>query len=280
MGEYREVVAGALAALPAAVPEVAVLVASDEVVELLGPAPYTIEARGRAAAAVRAMRFQGGCDNTRALSRAWDIAAGGERGAVLWLHATQPVEFGGVEGLRQKWERRPGEPAMISVQFGAGPNCVLRSLAGIEAVGNGLRSGIAADDLDRLCDLWAGRAAAMRFERAREREDEGGSGEREGSFHVVRLWAQDEILRLAGSRADADRARALELAGTYHLVTPVSGAVVLETADQYRDAGLEPVPASSVPIVPEPETWMLMIVGFLVVAGATALRRRVVRVRA
>lgn len=49
------------------------------------------------------------------------------------------------------------------------------------------------------------------------------------------------------------------LAQRYQLVTPVSGAVVLETRQQYTDAGLEPVPAGSVPTVPEPETWMLIL---------------------
>jgi hypothetical protein len=40
----------------------------------------------------------------------------------------------------------------------------------------------------------------------------------------------------------------------------VTGAVVLETAAQYRAAGLEPVEAGTVPTIPEPEMVMLLIV--------------------
>ncbi len=63
---------------------------------------------------------------------------------------------------------------------------------------------------------------------------------------------------------------AIQLAANYQLVTPVSGAVVLETAQQYKDEGLEPVNTSTVPTIPEPETWALIIIvalifGFLVI---------------
>jgi len=56
---------------------------------------------------------------------------------------------------------------------------------------------------------------------------------------------------------------ATSLAVRYQLVTPVSGAVVLETAEQYRAAGLQPVDAGTVPTIPEPE-----MVALLIVAGA------------
>ena len=45
-------------------------------------------------------------------------------------------------------------------------------------------------------------------------------------------------------------AQALALA--HRLVTPVSGMVVLETAQQERDQGLAPADPSRVPTVPEP----------------------------
>jgi len=43
-------------------------------------------------------------------------------------------------------------------------------------------------------------------------------------------------------------------------VTPVSGAVVLETAAQYRAAGLEPVNPGTVPTIPEPEMVVLVAI--------------------
>ena len=50
------------------------------------------------------------------------------------------------------------------------------------------------------------------------------------------------------------------LAARYQLVTPVTGAVVLETEQQYRENGLKPVDAGTVPTIPEPEMVVLLIV--------------------
>ena len=78
------------------------------------------------------------------------------------------------------------------------------------------------------------------------------------SSHVVRLWVFDQIRALFKARKIA---QAVQLAAQYQLVTPVSGAVVLETAQQFKDAGLTPADPATVPVVPEPSTWMLLFVG-------------------
>jgi hypothetical protein len=57
-----------------------------------------------------------------------------------------------------------------------------------------------------------------------------------------------------------ERADAIALAHRLNIVTPVSGAVVLETDKEYGANGL-PVPgASDVPTVPEPGTWALLAI--------------------
>jgi hypothetical protein len=95
-------------------------------------------------------------------------------------------------------------------------------------------------------------------------EHEPSAGAAEGSSHLVRLWAADEIKKLARSRQQADRARAIKLAQTWQLVTEVSSAVVLETAEQYRAANLKPVDPSTTPdIVPEPGTGLLLVCAVL-----------------
>ena len=54
-------------------------------------------------------------------------------------------------------------------------------------------------------------------------------------------------------------------------MTPVSGAVVLENDQQYKDAGLEPPGDVAVPTIPEPEVWALLLVA-LAVVSVTMLR--------
>ena len=54
----------------------------------------------------------------------------------------------------------------------------------------------------------------------------GESSKPAGSQHFARLWALGEIRRLGAGR---DQETARQLATRYQLVTPLSGAVVLET---------------------------------------------------
>ena len=63
------------------------------------------------------------------------------------------------------------------------------------------------------------------------------------------------------------------MATLYQPVTPVSGAVVLETQQQYAKAGLQPVDAATVPAIPEPSTWVLLGLALLLVGPVFARRR-------
>ena len=119
-------------------------------------------------------------------------------------------------------------------------------------------------DLDALVEAWAGRSTAQKWERTRVESNAVPHDAVAGSSQIVRLWAADEIQRLAHSRTQGDRARAIALAKTWQLVTTVSGAVVLETAEQYRAANLQAVdPATTPDIVPEPGTLLLALFGGL-----------------
>jgi hypothetical protein len=83
------------------------------------------------------------------------------------------------------------------------------------------------------------------------------------SDHLARLWANDEVARILAPRDESLTAEARSRAIQYQLVTPVTGAVVLESAEQYRASGLQPVDAGTVPTIPEPG-----MVALLIVAGA------------
>src|SRR5262249_48117490 len=81
-----------------------------------------------------------------------------------------------------------------------------------------------------------------------------------GSEHIARLWARDRVLELMRTNSAANRAEAAARASRYRLVTPVSGAVVLESQQQYEESRLTPVSQATVPTVPEPHEWALIII--------------------
>ncbi len=237
--------------LPPGIPA-RVFVASDEVLELEVSAD-----------AVNRLRFAGGCDNAAALVRAWDWAAAEPRGAVLWLHATQPFESDSVEALSQRWERSPAGPPVYARQFGGGPDRLTEKLGRLTPLREMplVRGG--ASDVASLLDAWAGRKPLLGWERTRLPAGQGAPGDAvKASAHVVRLMAADEVRRLGRSRAESDRLAAVALARRWQLVTEVSGAVVLETQEQYRAAGLDDVdPATTPEIIPEPASGALALIG-------------------
>ena len=104
--------------------------------------------------------------------------------------------------------------------------------------------------------------AIIRGEAAPYLASETPAGRTAGSEHIARLWARNRVLTLM-SENEANRDAAVALATEYRLVTPVSGAVVLETQQQYDESHLTPATKASVPTVPEPEEWALIILSAL-----------------
>jgi hypothetical protein len=271
MSPHADAVADSLALLPPDM-ELAVVIAGDRTTVAVEPGRGPGHGQ-RAAAAVRAAAFAGGCDNVPALLQAWDLAAAGINGAILWLHATQPLELLATEGLVQRWERRPNGPPLYDMQFGTGPNVIATRLDGLHAVRGVARLSDPSTDLKRLVAGWDGSRTPFEIVRTVDGDPPAPDAPR-ATDHVVRLWAQAAIARLSASRTQADRDAALTMAGVYQLVTPVSGAVVLENAAQYKEAGLSPVSPESTPgIVPEPHTLVLFVLGAALIL-LKARRRR------
>ena len=76
-------------------------------------------------------------------------------------------------------------------------------------------------------------------------------------------------MRETGKRADA-----VALASEFRLVTPVSGAVVLETKKQFEDANLHPVAQGTVPTVPEPHEWAMILIAMAAMTWTLWRNRR------
>jgi hypothetical protein len=257
MRPFIRPVAQALDGLPAA-PEVSVWFARDGVQRV-----YNSEwSREPVSEAVARLRPAGGQDSLAALLLAWEWAAAKPDSVILWVHGTQPVLLGNMEALKQRIEWRPANgPSIINVAVQPGPNRIAEQLAGFNIMAALPRLDDLLEDMERLFGAWSGRRSQWRFVRSLQADPAAlidGPSDPSASSHIVRLWALDQIMELLRSR---DYAEALRLAGLYQLVTPISGAVVLETEQQFKEAGLTPVEAQTVPTVPEPGTWALLLLG-------------------
>lgn len=206
--------------------------------------------------------FAGGADNVPALGKAWDLAAQNPgNSAIVWIHGPQLLQLRPVEELRQRWERRPDGPLLYAVQTTNGPDRVEEKLDGVFSVESVPRMGHLQSDLEKLFAQLSGRSKTFEFVRSNEKLQQlpNSSNAKETSAHLARLWAHDEVTRLITARDEKSLEAATELAIAYQLVTPVSGAVVLETKQQYTDAGLAPVDPGTVPTIPEPEMVVLIV---------------------
>jgi hypothetical protein len=217
-----------------------------------------------------AQPFNGGEDNMAALTQAMALLEGEPRGVVLWVHGPQAFEFDDhAAELEQLLARGTSLPELWLLPVSPGPNKVLRDPR-LFADARTL-----AWSEDPAADI--GGAFADYFDpspRWTIRRVPGSSrGMVTGSQHVEKLWAQQEVAHLLDQGPDR-RDEALALAGKHRLVTPVSGAVVLESDEQYRAAGLTPPDASAVPTIPEPETWAMLIIACLAFGWALRHRRR------
>jgi hypothetical protein len=269
MSAFFPEIAHSLERLPTPL-ELAIFLAQDGVKQI-----YRSHGTNRepVSAIVGRLRGVGGQDDLPALLEAWDWAAAKPASMLLWIHGTQPVLLGKVELLKQRLEWRAGQgPAILDVATWPGPNRIAEQLSHLDACAALPRLGELRDDLERLFETWSGQRSEFRFVRTDEKETgSAGNGEElpaTASSHVVRLWANDQVQWLIGLRKNTT---AIELAAHYQIVTPVSGAVVLETKKQLADAGLTPADPMTVPSVPEPSTWTLLLAGL---AGLFLWRKR------
>lgn len=209
-------------------------------------------------------RFSGGRDNEAALREAVELAARNEpTSPILWIHGPQAVKLSRPEALLQRMERGSRRPMIMEIEAKSGPN---RLAEQIYRSGSLLRGPTLIDPAKDfpafLKSIRSGEVSMTQWEWSRSAGPEGLTG-RKVWDQLARFWA-------ASLPEDKDGIKA-----RYQLVTPTSGAVVLETAEQYQKAGLEPVNPDSVPSIPnipEPSTWLLIITGSTV---ALLRRRRV-----
>jgi len=274
-------VAEALGALPGE-RLVALLVARDQPVELLAAsaedAPPTDADRDAALARLQGLELRGGQDNRRALSRAWDLALRTGDTTVLWLTAPQPVPLGPPAGLLQRLERRPGIVPILTVPLASGRHALLAELPaalGVRALPPAANGELAAL-LRHGPDTGGWRLARERFEQPPASASPLRDPSHPVAVHLTRLWARDRVAAILGEDPRQGWEQAAALATRYRVVTPVSGAVVLERDAQYEAANLDvPEPTEGDPrmvAVPEPGASVLLL---LLAAAGLGVRLRI-----
>jgi hypothetical protein len=187
----------------------------------------------------------GGVDASAALVQALDTLAAEPNAAVLWIHGQQPELLTGAEALLQRLERRGRNVPIFAVQLSPGPNRLIEQMDGYVRPGTAFSK---PQFNETLAALWRDGQLTPR----REKVDSVPADLPAASAHIARLWANESVRDLVRVPQPQRRAQAVELATGYQLVTPVTGAVVLETAAQYAANNLQPVDPTSTPSVPEP----------------------------
>ena len=217
----------------------------------------------------------GGCDNVRPLVKAADaLAQAGGAATLFWVHGPDPVAFPGAEALAAKLAQLTSVRVYLC-PLRTGTSTLADVLRPSERLVSCSTLAVADDPVAAFGELLA-RLARPGWKTTYEKvapdavPAEAVSADR----HLGRLWAAAETTRTYRVGDPVSLKAAQDLALPWQIVTPVTGAVVLETAEQYKDNGLEPAEASSVPTVPEPEEWLVFLLVLLVLAGVLMFRLR------
>lgn len=250
-GAIAWVVDGSAALAPSAEPLAALISAtpsSAAQIFIAGDSPDELVTTAQAAD-VRSFDFAGGRDNTPALAAALEWLRGKPGATLIWLHGPQPVHAGARAQIEQLLERSPQAGLLYDVPLVPGENTLLpvltrsRHLRCRSVRTSAAQFPAAADFLQpEVAMLWEQAAAPP--------ADSGGV---KVSDSLARLHALTEYRRLREGDYNAAVATAVKAS----LVTPDTGAVVLERAADYRTHGLSQAStkaAQQVPVIPEPSS--------------------------
>lgn len=210
--------------------------------------------------------FAGGRDAVPAFKAALQRWRSSDAAATLvWLHGPQPAELNGKEIVKQLLERVATPPQIHAIELEHGRNRLLEELYDSAPVIGGLRwSGGSADELAAaLENVRRGPATLAKVSRAMSPPADGKEVWDQAARHAV--FREVMAVFQGRDRVPGDQAKR---AAQHQLVTPYSGAVVLENQQQYDRAGLKPVDAGSTPQIPtnatpEPSSLLLLVLGLL-----------------
>lgn len=224
------------------------------------------------------MRCAGGRDNVKPLLAALDwLNRTREQKtpcALFWLCGPQPVDFPGAEAFAAKLAGSThvqfflcpflSGPCVLTVKLRPSPRitvCHELPAAGDPAAALGARfASLSAPVWQAAYEKVAADAVPADAVPA--------------DRHLARLWAAQEAVKTYRVGDPKTLEAAQQIALPWQIVTPVTGAVVLETAQQYKDNNLTPANASSVPTTPEPANVLLVALALLVLVVTLLVQTR------
>ena len=218
--------------------------------------------------------FRGGMDNGPALLEALNLARGSDRAAVVWIHGPQPVEPVNLWELQMALGNS-GLTEIHSLQVKPGWNVLQQKISS---------SKVKVATVTNLEKLMTSLEQGNQVESAvRQRVARPGVvptewGPQRNLPQLAALWAAEEVERLPA----AERVERIRIGSKYRVITEATGAVVLETAQDYERAGLKDPddpekPGKAMEGTPEPATWLTMGAGLAILFAA---RRKLKRANA
>ncbi|MDR3255437.1 MAG: hypothetical protein LBT31_07695 [Synergistaceae bacterium] len=239
------------------------------------------EAKRRWPEILRGVNFAGADDQADSLAGAWDLCASEQNSVVLWLHGKLPVEISDMTGLNQRMLRRPSSdgyssPRLLSMQLLPGPNRIEEKLTGLLRLplfyGQPLERRLSRVLSMSLHPTMNDRELAFSLQRPTSGAD---AETLSGSPHIARLAFAAEIATKHREQQVSLPEEDIETAIKLRLVTPITGAVVLENERQYAEHDLDPsVEVEKVPTIPEPEEIALFAVALALLLLLFLLDRR------
>ncbi|MBX9691839.1 MAG: hypothetical protein K2Z81_05600, partial [Cyanobacteria bacterium] len=188
--------------------------------------------------AIKRELFVGGKDNQPVLREALETAAEQPGNAVLWIHGPQPLAQNATGSIPLDLVR---SVRLYDLQIGPGPNSIspavqkddlskrlfYRSIQHQESI---------SQDLHRLMSEWQtgtnnSKQLIVQRRKATLVSPLAPVTDRTVSAQTTCLWANEEVTRLiaAGQEQEAEK-----LALQYRIVTPITGAVVLDNLKDYK----------------------------------------------
>ena len=256
-----------IAALDAISPGVKVgAIIASEPAQQVAPAAWSDAQKRAVAKLLRSTAFVGGQDNALALAAALQMLESEPNATLIWVHGPQPISFARSGArLEQATGRLSRLPNVTLYSVEPGPNEVLPDAPWAWSARSLPATGDVSGDLSGFLARTSSPARTFTIHRTQAPSTEGLAQKlaqefAQGSDHIARLWANERVLELMRANPTGNRPAAVALASQYRLVTPVSGAVVLESKQQYEESRLTPVDQATVPTVPEPHEWALLLI--------------------